>query len=157
MGIPVLGEIERLITEHGSAAILKERIELAKDQYAALERKVSVLQEQNTKLQGEKDRLELDNYKLKEKVGNLEKQIAGAHGELAPEAVEIIKFLATNGGRHTVPQIARAIGVHPTRAEHFLNELTEGDYLYVAYNAMSPTTFSIGDQGMAYAVKHSIV
>ncbi len=39
MGIPGLSEIERLITEHGSAAILKERLALASDQYSALEKK----------------------------------------------------------------------------------------------------------------------
>ena len=32
--------IEKLINEHGSAAILRERITLAKEQYAALERRV---------------------------------------------------------------------------------------------------------------------
>lgn len=33
--------IEKTITEHGSAVILKERIDLARDQYAALERKLA--------------------------------------------------------------------------------------------------------------------
>jgi hypothetical protein len=41
MSIAVLGEIEKLINEHGSAVILKERIALAQDQYAALEKKLS--------------------------------------------------------------------------------------------------------------------
>ena len=35
--------IEKLITEHGSAAILRERLALASDQYAALERRISEL------------------------------------------------------------------------------------------------------------------
>ncbi len=43
MGIPFLGEVEKLINEHGSAAILKERIALANDKYAALEAKVADL------------------------------------------------------------------------------------------------------------------
>lgn len=65
MAIPLLGEIERLITEHGSATILKERIAFASDQYVALERKLSEseikLSEANTKIK----QLEIENQSLK--------------------------------------------------------------------------------------------
>jgi hypothetical protein len=51
--------IEKLVNEHGSAAVLKERIELAKDQYAALERQVAdltkkleIVESQNALLSG---------------------------------------------------------------------------------------------------------
>lgn len=76
MGIPVLAEIERLITEHGSAAILRERLGLASEQYAALEKKVA-------ELQAEKERLESENSELKQKVWSLEgiaKQISNPSG-----------------------------------------------------------------------------
>lgn len=36
----LLDGLERLITEHGSAAILRERIQLANDKHAALEAKL---------------------------------------------------------------------------------------------------------------------
>ena len=36
----ILDGIEKLITEHGSAAILREQLELAKQQFSALERQV---------------------------------------------------------------------------------------------------------------------
>lgn len=64
MGIPGLAEIERLITEHGSAAILRERLALAAEQYSALEKKV-------VELQAENDRLKSENSKLQEQVRNL--------------------------------------------------------------------------------------
>ena len=60
-----LDSIERLITEHGSAAILRERISLANDQYALLEKKVSDLQADN-------ERLKLENSKIQEQIKNLE-------------------------------------------------------------------------------------
>ncbi|MEM6884046.1 MAG: hypothetical protein AAF571_03375 [Verrucomicrobiota bacterium] len=41
-----------IITEHGSAAILKERLLLLKDQIEALEQKVVDLQTENTELKG---------------------------------------------------------------------------------------------------------
>lgn len=49
----ILSDLERLITEHASAAVLKERIALAEDKYAALERRVKELTEENGKLRAE--------------------------------------------------------------------------------------------------------
>lgn len=59
----IFQDIERLITEHGSAAILRERLALAAEQYAALEKKV-------VELQAENERLESENSKLQEQVSN---------------------------------------------------------------------------------------
>jgi FtsZ-binding cell division protein ZapB len=64
-----LDSIEKLINEHGSATILRERIALANDQYAALEKKVIGLQSEN-------ERLKSDNSKLQEKIRDLEKRIS---------------------------------------------------------------------------------
>lgn len=58
MGIPILAEIERLITEHGSAAILRERLALAAEQYAALEKKVVDLEAKNAHLESENSELQ---------------------------------------------------------------------------------------------------
>lgn len=41
MALPFLAEIERFITEHGSAAIMKERLELIRDKYSDLEEKLA--------------------------------------------------------------------------------------------------------------------
>jgi hypothetical protein len=85
MAIPLLGEIERLINERGSAAIMKERLSLANDQYIALERKLadalasaqeSTIRAQAAELrasnlEAEKLRLELDAQKLKEEIERL--------------------------------------------------------------------------------------
>lgn len=75
MAIPIFGEIERLITEHGSAAILKERIALASDQHAALEKKLldSELREEN--LRSENASLRLDLETALEKIRNLEEKL----------------------------------------------------------------------------------
>ena len=43
MTMPILDEITKLIDEHGSANILRERVALAKDQQAAQEKRVSLL------------------------------------------------------------------------------------------------------------------
>lgn len=64
-----LDSIERLINEHGSATILRERIALANDQYAHLEKKL-------TDLQAENDRLRAENASLKQKVSSFESKTA---------------------------------------------------------------------------------
>ena len=48
----IFGGIEKLINEHGSATILKERLLLVADKYAALEQKLSdsVIREKKTRI-----------------------------------------------------------------------------------------------------------
>lgn len=58
MGIPFLSEIERLINEHGSATVLRERLALANDQFVLLERKVAQLQQENAQARQRCDELE---------------------------------------------------------------------------------------------------
>lgn len=65
----LLDGIEKLINEHGSATILKERIALANDKHA-------VLESENKILRTECDALQLDNCKLKEQVRALEEKFS---------------------------------------------------------------------------------
>lgn len=75
--------IEKLINEHGSSAILRERLLLASEQFAALERqvadlltKVQTLETKIVKLESEKKSLELDNVKLQEQLKEVEKRMS---------------------------------------------------------------------------------
>ena len=49
MPLSLFGNIEKLITEHGSAAVLRERITLAQEKYAALEKKLAEVKEEHAK------------------------------------------------------------------------------------------------------------
>lgn len=71
----ILDGFEKLINEHGSAAILKERIDLARDQHAALEQKLAASEAANKQLHSEKLNLELNNVKLKGEAKNLKEQL----------------------------------------------------------------------------------
>jgi hypothetical protein len=75
VGIPVLGEIEKLINEHGSATILKERIGLAQDQYSALEKELAASKAREKEFETENLRLKLDNEQMKTQIRNLEDRI----------------------------------------------------------------------------------
>jgi predicted RNase H-like nuclease (RuvC/YqgF family) len=54
--------IEKLINEHGSAEILKHRLEFAKDQFEGLELKVESLRTENAELKAQLQR-EASDYK----------------------------------------------------------------------------------------------
>lgn|SRR5574340_180333 len=64
----LLDGIEKLIVEHGSAAILKERIALANDKYAALEAENKVLRSENEALRLDSEKLEQQRRALEEKL-----------------------------------------------------------------------------------------
>lgn len=76
MGIPVLSEIlseiERLIIEHGSAAVLYERLAFAKEQYKATEQQLQESQAKNGELADENRQLRKENDELKRKVAELQ-------------------------------------------------------------------------------------
>lgn len=65
----IFDSIERLINEHGSSVILKERLTLAAEQYAALEKKVSVLATEN-------ERLKFDNEECQKQREALNKMVS---------------------------------------------------------------------------------
>ena len=73
-----LDGIEKLITEHGSAVILKERLALASDQYAALEKKSNDLQTENERLKLDLEECKKQRRAFEEKLahgGNPEKYV----------------------------------------------------------------------------------
>ncbi len=78
----LLDGFEKLINEHGSETILKERIALANDKYSALEKKFTDLEHKCfeselriSNLDAENQALRLDNSKHREQIRNLEKQL----------------------------------------------------------------------------------
>ncbi len=67
----VFDSIEKLINEHGSAVILKERIALAADQYAALEKKIIELQTENERLRLDNEECHKQRRTLDEKLSHI--------------------------------------------------------------------------------------
>lgn len=62
----LLDSFDHLINERGSAAILRERLALAADQYSTLEKENAALKEENAKLR-------TDNEELRGKIQQYEK------------------------------------------------------------------------------------
>ena len=66
-----LDSLEKLINEHGSAVILKERITLANDKYAALESENKVLRSENDALRHDIEKLGQQNRTFEERISNV--------------------------------------------------------------------------------------
>ena len=67
---------EKLINEHGSATILKERLLLVADQYAALEKALAASEAKAKEVIAQKEHLELENLQTKEEVQALKDRLA---------------------------------------------------------------------------------
>lgn len=82
----IFSEIERLITEHGSASILKERIALLRDQFdvlksqkQVLEEEINILKAKIVTLEKEIQGLNEDNKNLEINNSNLQSQLDELH------------------------------------------------------------------------------
>lgn len=164
MGIPILGEIEKLINEHGSAAILKERLSLAADQYAALEKKLSdsesrvqasELRAKN--LESEKQGFELENLKLKEKLRNLEEKLKERHGQRLEDTKEKLLQLLAAQPHVNHEQISRATSLNAQVVMFHLEELQNARLVNASYSSLSPTEWSLDYEGRAYLVRHGLL
>jgi len=123
-----LDGIERLINEHGSSAILRERIALANDKYAALEAKAKKLESEKADLGKEKERLRLDLQKAQEQVRNLEIQLnasiqAGRGKVLSKEQQEILLLLMKAAADES--EVIKALGRGAEAVRFDLIELAE--------------------------------
>ena len=137
MTINPVAAIEKLITEHGSAAILKERLLLASDQYAALEKEVvdlretviefrealtqrdSLLAEATAKIQA----LETRNADLEAHIEQLEKKPGNLKEELPEDTRRVLALLAKSPGRFNVSRLQAESGIEIGKLNFHLDKL----------------------------------
>jgi regulator of replication initiation timing len=153
----ILDGIEKLITEHGSAAILRERVALAKEQYQALERDNATLKQENATLRQENDRLQLDNYKLKEKLENLEKQIAHSHGDRLDEISEKMLIALANSDRALTEQLIAHVGQGPAKGKYHLDILREKKFAIQAAATPRGAMWMATSEGRKYLANHNLL
>lgn len=159
MGIPVFSEIERLITEHGSAAILKERLALAADQYGVLEKKIPIFANENAQLKSENASLRLDLEKAQEKIRDLEEKLIERHGQRLEKVRENILDILSSIDEASATQIAGILHIKEVVVEYHLNELNAGTdpFISASRSVHTPTTWHLNQPGRAYLIKHNLI
>ena len=160
----LLDGFERLINEHGSATILKERIELANDKHSALEEKNSILEQKITMLESENKTLRLNLEKAEDEVQNLKKLTEKSHGERLEEVREKILLAVAQNEDSTDQYIAQITGVTALINTYHLEELKTLNMVTVSYimgsewaGTSSSTNWSVSQSGLAYLVRHALI
>lgn len=154
----IFGEIERLITEHGSASILRERLALAADQHAVLEKKVSELQSDNDNLRAQLKQSQNENEKLKEFVASR----TDKPNDFEETTHRILKIFFDRSEDVSVDQVAQQIGVEQGMVEYHFDLIREGGFIIQTrvgietLDGSSPPMYGITPEGRKYVVKNKI-
>jgi hypothetical protein len=112
----LLDGLEKLITEHGSAAILRERIAAFRDDIARLEQR-------NAQLETENGELRKQVSDLSQRVSQPDKEPLTPLRALSAKEKLVLIHLTREDSGLTIDELAHAIGSIPAMARHNCEEL----------------------------------
>lgn len=153
----LLDGFEKLINEHGSAVILKERIALANDKYDALEKKLVTSELKVKELMSDIEGLRGDYEKAEIEIKSLKKLTEQSHGSRLEEIKEKILVALTQSEELEAEKISRQLNIGPQLATFHLEELKNSDMVSDYYATGSPVYWGIAQGGRAYLVRHGLL
>lgn len=166
MSLNPITAIEKLINEHGSAVILRERLLLAADEFNALDRKTTELALKVSQLEAENKAL---RFELQQRAAQMhalevaaEKKQAN-QGKPRPGPEVQIMMLLTNGQELTVTEIAERMGIGRDLAEVHLLSLYDDDMAnrrqYSNYGVVpkKPDRWYLFPNGKKYLAQHGLI
>lgn len=125
----MLKMLEKLINEHGSSAILRERLKLFSDQYSALEKensdlktKISVLEKCNKKLESQLDQAKQEIQRLNEVINTLAKK-EDSTDKLNEIQSQILQYFFKANSGMTVDHIASTFSIEIGNSQYHLDAL----------------------------------
>ena len=153
----LLDGFEKLIIEHGSAVILKERILLANDKYASLEQKLATSELRVTELEAENKTLYLNLGKAQIEIQNLKKLTEISHSNRLEEIKEkLLKFLSEHEEANC-HQISHTLSSNEQVVTFHLTELENLNLVNPSYIMNSPVIWSIAHEGRKYLISHGLL
>jgi predicted transcriptional regulator len=160
----LLDGLEKLINEHGSAVILKERIALANDKYAALEQKLSACEAIKKELHSENETLRLNLEQATVEIQNLQKLSEKSHSERLEEVKEKILVFVAHNEDSVDQRIAQAVGVGVAVASFHLEELRKTKMVSNSHitgsdwsGSAARTEWAIAHAGRGYLITHGLI
>ena len=153
----LLDGFEKLITEHGSAVILKERIALANDKYAALEQKLADSELRAKNLESDNQALRSDLQEAKVEIQNLKKLSEKSHSDRLDETKEkILALLATQDSFEN--NIVQALGISAQVAKFHLQDLSEMQFIYKSLSMTGQQfPWQLAQEGRRYLAEHGLL
>lgn len=153
----LLDGIEKLINEHGSAVILKERIALANDKYAALEQKLADSELRAKNLESDNQTLRSDLQEAKVEIQNLKKLSEKSHSDHLEEVKEkILALLASQDAFEN--NIVQTLGISAQVAKFHLQDLSEMEFIYRSLSMTGQQfPWKLAQEGRRYLAKHGLL
>lgn len=149
--------LEKLINEHGSAKILKERLGLKDDQIAALKQELTSLTQDNDNLISENKELKISLNQANQEINRLQIIIhastKSASDSLGGIESQILNFLFDNNDYFRIEQIAKVIGTDSNTTKYHVNNLLDRKLLHDSLRSDGPTTYNINNNGIKYIVE----
>ncbi len=149
----MLDMFEKLINEHGSSVILKERIELISDKYALLE-------ETNAHLKSKVETLENSLSVATNEIAELKELLTAYQSkddtELGENELLILNQLFDNNNEIQIGQLANVINSDISTTKYHVNNLVENDFIKRVPILNSPETYRINKNGIKYIVESKI-
>lgn len=159
-------QLQKLITEHGSAAILRDHLSLFKDQVAslekkaaALEQKVALLEAENAELKTKSYDLAKDNQELRDKIQRFEQP---THDDLLDShQTAILVILSQKQGSLQTKPIASAIGIDSQLTKFHLDELKRKKLIKHSVGLQGANrgndVWSLAHEGRRYLMTHKLI
>ncbi len=150
----MLDMLEKLINEHGSSAILRERLELFSDKYSMLEEKNSHLQERNKEL-------EAQLQKANEEIGQLQSIVQANSKDkgtdvLANATQNVLKYFFDTAVDFTAERVCQQFSLEPGIAQYHIDNLMEKELLtHGALYVNQPMRYCISKRGRAYIIEQT--
>jgi chromosome segregation ATPase len=156
----MLKMFEKLINEHGSSTILKERLELFSDKYSMLEEKLSVSEQRNAIIESENKKLESKLQQATQEIENLRQIIESSRKDSGQDKIndvekQILKLFFETNREISAAQIAGQFRINIGNAEYHINNLQTLGLLDASYNMMEDTHYYISPEGRAYLIERT--
>ena len=146
--------IEKLINEHGSAAILRDHVALFKDQLSILKEKFAVLEAENQNLKTETQNLKMENEQLKKRI-QINKN--PTHNRLLDEiTTKMLVFLWKQQEKITDKEISQALSIDFQIVKYHLVELEENKMIHGTLASGQPRLWSLIQGGRKYLIENKL-
>jgi hypothetical protein len=157
----IFGPLEKLINEHASASVQKERLELAKEQYEALKRKLADAEARAQTLQQDNEALRNDNARLAAENQRLNAERAKSAAPAAPQSLgeerqKILIAVAQQEDPVRAREVASRLGLHLLVVEQALTDLARDKFVH-AHVGVGWIKFSLAESGRRYLIANNLV
>lgn len=149
----MLDMLEKLINEHGSSIILRERLELFSDKYSMLEDKNKHLTERVKELETKLNQANDEVARLNGIVESSKK--LDITDELNEIELQILKYFFDTNQQLLAGHITQELGIAVGNAEYHINKLLEFGFLHDLLTVGEPIRYQINANGRAYIIENT--